>query len=174
MVGRATQLEPLPALVRARLTGLPEPTLVQRITPMTRLVNQSAEQRRQRAQLLSALGVLGVLLACVGIFGLTAYAVARRTQEIGVRIALGATTWRVLQSVMAGFVPAIIGGVVLGLFGAWTASRTFESYLFGVTPTDPATLTAVALLFIAIALLACYLPARRALKVDPVTALRSE
>ena len=174
IVARATEVEPLPPLIRARLTGLPEPTLVQRITPMTRLVNQSAEQRRQRAQLLSALGGLGVLLACVGIFGLTTYAVARRTQEIGVRIALGATTLRVLQSVMAGFVPAIIGGVVLGLFGAWAASRTFESYLFGVTPTDPTTLTTVAVLFIVIALLAGYLPARRALKVDPVVALRAE
>ena len=174
IVARATQVEPLPPLVRARLNGLPEPTLVQRITPMTRLVNQSAEQRRQRAQLLSALGGLGVLLACVGIFGLTAYSVARRTQEIGVRIALGASTRRVLQNVMSGFVPAIFGGVVLGVFGSWAASRTFESYLFGVTPTDPPTLAAVSVLFIAIALLACYLPARRALKVDPVVALRAE
>jgi len=174
MVARTTQVDLLAPLVRARMAGLPEPTLVQRITPMTRLVNQSAEQRRQRAQLMSALGGLGVLLACVGIFGLTAYGVARRTQEIGVRIALGATALRVLQSVMAGFVPAIIGGVVLGLFGAWAASRAFESYLFGVAPTDPTTLTTVALLFIAVALLACYLPARRALRVDPVMALRSE
>ncbi len=174
LVARGTNIEPLPALIRARLSGLPEPTLLQRITPMTHLVNRSAEQRQQRAQLLSALGGIGVLLACVGIFSLTAYAVARRTQEIGVRIALGASSRRVLQSVMSGFVPAIFGGVVLGLFASWAGGRALESYLFGVTPTDPPTLASVALLFIAIALLACYLPARRALKVDPVVALRAE
>jgi ABC-type antimicrobial peptide transport system permease subunit len=114
------------------------------------------------------------LLAAVGIFGLTAYAVSRRTREIGVRVALGATPGLVLRGVMRDFVPAIAGGIALGLIGAWAAARTIEQFLFGVTKHDPVTLTAVSGLLLALGLIASYLPARRALQVDPVIALRSE
>ena len=159
---------------RARLANLPERSIVERIVPFENLLGRTTETRRNRALLFSILAGLGILLASVGIFGLTAYAVSRRTREIGVRVALGATPGLVLRDVMRDFVPAIVGGIALGLFGAWAAARTIEQFLFGVTQYDPVTLTAVSGLLLALGLIASYLPARRALQVDPVIALRSE
>jgi putative ABC transport system permease protein len=162
------------AAARARLTNLPERTIVDRVVPFDELLGRTTETRRNRALLFSVLGGLGILLASVGIFGLTAYAVSRRTREIGVRVALGATPMLVLGGVMRDFVPAIVGGIGLGLFAAWAASRAIEQFLFGVTKYDPITLAAVSLALLVLGLAASYLPARRALRVDPVVALRAE
>jgi putative ABC transport system permease protein len=109
-----------------------------------------------------------------GIYGLTTYAVARRTQEIGIRMALGANAAQVLRTVLGSFAPAIAAGIVIGLFSAWAATGLLAHWLFGIAPTDPLTLAAVSALLTTVALLACYLPARRALRVDPVVALRAE
>jgi len=174
IVARAAQPVAVAALARAQTKGLTEPALVQRIRPFDTFVAASTAQRRRRAALLTILGGLGVLLAAVGIFGLTSYAVARRTREIGVRVALGATPRRVLGVIVGSFAPAIATGVALGLLGAWAATRTIAQFLFGVTPTDPPTLIAAAGLLASVALLATYAPARRALRVDPVVALRAE
>ena len=159
---------------RAQLTSLPAPALVERVIPFDSLVAASTLQRERRATLLSLLGALGVLLACVGIYGLTTYAVARRTQEIGIRMALGANAAQVLRTVLGSFAPAIAAGIVIGLFSAWAATGLLAHWLFGIAPTDPLTLAAVSALLTTVALLACYLPARRALRVDPVIALRAE
>ena len=174
VVARAPQPAALVASARAYTKGLTEPALVQRITPFETFVTRDTAERRRRATLLSILGGLGVLLAAVGIFGLTSYAVARRTREIGVRVALGATPRRVLGVIVGSFAPAIATGVALGLFGAWAATRTIAQFLFGVTPTDPPTLIAAATLLTLVALLATCAPARRALRVNPVVALRAE
>ena len=174
VVVRTMQPAALAPRVRAELADLPERTLVQRVATFDQVLGRTTTTRRNRAVLFSILAGLGILLASVGIFGLTAYAVSRRTREIGVRVALGATPALVLRGVMRDFVPAILGGIALGLFGAWAAARTIEQFLFGVTKYDPVTLTAVSGLLLALGLIASYLPARRALQVDPVTALRSE
>jgi putative ABC transport system permease protein len=174
LVARVENPAALAAAARAQISGLSEPPLILRLVPFETLVARSAAERRRRATLLTLVSSLGVLLAGVGIFGLTSYAVARRTPEIGVRVALGATPQRVLQTIVGGFVPAIASGVILGLLGAWAATQFVSQYLFGVTPTDALTLTTVSMLLVGIALLACYLPARRALRVDPVVALRAE
>lgn len=174
VVVRTENPSSLAAAVRARLTNLPERTLIERIAPFDDLLDRVTETRRNRATLFSVLGGLGILLACVGIFGLTAYAVSKRTREIGLRVALGATPRLVLRTVMRDFVPAIVSGLVLGLLGAWAAARALEQFLFGVTKYDPATLIAVSTLLLSLGVVASYLPARRALRVDPVVALRAE
>jgi putative ABC transport system permease protein len=174
VVARAQDPSALVSLARAQTENLTERALVEQVVPFERFVDRIVLERRNRAQALSVLGLLGVVLAGVGILGLTSYAVARKTHEIGIRIALGATGSRVLQTVIGGFVPAITGGVLLGLLGAWGLTRLLTRFLFGVTPTDPLTLGAVALLLTTVALLACYLPARRATTIDPMTALRCE
>ncbi len=175
VVARATQPVAVAAAARSQTKGLTEPALVRRVVPFDSFVAESTAARRRRAALLSILGGLGVLLAAVGIFGLTSYAVARRTHEIGVRVALGATPRRVLGVVVGSFAPAIATGVALGLFGAWAATRTIAQFLFGVTPTDPPTLMAAGAFLAAVAFLATYLPARRApARDDPVVVLRME
>jgi hypothetical protein len=174
VVVRSDNPAALVATVRARLTNLSERTLVERIVPFDALLGRSTETRHNRALLFSVLGGLGILLACVGIFGLTAYAVSKRTPEIGLRVALGATPTLVLRTMMRDFVPAIVSGLAIGLIGAWGAARALEQFLFGITTYDPTTLIGVTVLLLSLGLIASYLPARRALRVDPVIALRSE
>jgi len=131
-------------------------------------------QERVMATLAGAFGVLALTLACIGLYGLLAYTVARRTREIGIRMALGARGGRVVAMVLAGGTRLVLIGVACGVPAAWAASRSIESMLFGLTPHDPAVIGgAIALLALA-ALVAAYLPARRASHVDPIVALRDE
>jgi putative ABC transport system permease protein len=110
----------------------------------------------------------------IGIYGVTAYYVTQRTQEIGIRMALGAQMSDVLKLVLKGGMILAVSGVVTGLVGAYVLTRWMTSLLFGVSPTDWLTLAAVSVSVLITALLACYLPARRATKVDPLVALRYE
>ena len=144
------------------------------VMPMSELVNQDVAPRRFLAYLLGGLAAIALALACVGIYGVMTYVVTQRTHEIGIRAALGATPHLIVRSILGrGAWLTILGGGV-GLVGAALSGRLISGLLFGVKPTDPPTFTAAAVLLAAVALLACYIPARRATKIDPMEALRSE
>jgi predicted permease len=147
------------------------------ITDITTQTAQSAEtltQERILARLLSFFGLLALMLAAIGLYGVMAYSVAQRTGEIGIRIALGAQTNSVLGLVIWQGVKLVLIGLVVGTLGAIAAKQIIASQLYGVKPTDPATILAVSGLLVSIALVACFIPARRAARVDPMTALRNE
>ena len=125
-------------------------------------------------QVVGLFGILALLLAAVGIYGVIAYSVTQRTREIGIRVTLGATAHEVIAVVGTRVVLIVALGLLAGLSGAVAATRLIQAQLWDVTPTDPATFAAVPLLLIGIGCAACYIPARRAMKVEPVTALRAE
>src|SRR5262249_51261755 len=129
---------------------------------------------KRRTVLLTLLGGLGLALTLVGVFGMTAYAVARRTQEIGVRMAFGATTGNVVRTMLNDAAVPIVLGVVAGIAGAWGGSRLIASFLFQTTPTDVLTFAIAAVTLTVAAVLAAWIPARRAARVDPVASLRAD
>ena len=137
-------------------------------------IDELLTQERLIARLGSCFGGLALLLACVGLYGLLSYEVARRTREIGIRMALGAERADVLRSVASQGLRVTMVGVVAGITAGVAVTRFLSSLLFGLKATDPVTFAGVSLILIAVALLACYLPARRATKVDPMVALRYE
>jgi predicted permease len=135
-------------------------------------VDRALVQERLLASLGTGFGVLGLLLACIGIYGVFAYRLARQTREIGIRIALGARESSVLMLAVRSMVKLLLAGLAVGLPGAWAASRFVESMLFGLRPTDPAVIAVAVALLGAAAFAAAYFPARRAARLDPMTALR--
>jgi len=144
------------------------------IQPMTKLVNDAVARRRFNALLTGVFAAVALVLAAVGIFGVLNYTVSQRTQEIGLRVALGAQTRDVLRLVLGQGVRLIFTGLGIGLIASFGLTRVLAGMLFGITPTDPLTFATVSLLLAVVALLACYIPARRAMKVDPLRALRYE
>jgi predicted permease len=126
------------------------------------------------ATVLGVFGLVALMLAAIGVYGITSYAVAQRTHEIGVRLALGAQLGDVLKLVLGHGLKLTMIGAAIGLFGAYLATRAITSVLYGVSATDPFTFGLVSFLLIGVALIACYVPARRATKVEPLTALRNE
>jgi len=137
-------------------------------------VDRSLVQQKLIARLSSFFGLLALLLAAIGLYGVISYSVTQRTREIGIRMALGAERRNVLRLVIGQGAKLALIGVLAGLGASWALTRWIESLLFGVSPTDRMTFVIIALLLIAVALLACYIPARRATKVDPMVALRCE
>jgi predicted permease len=141
---------------------------------MPEVISDSTATRRFSAILLGSFALVALLLSGVGIYGVISYLIGQRTHEIGVRVALGAQQSKVLCQVLGEGLKLAITGVVIGLAAAFGLTRLMSSLLYGVSPTDPLTFTAVAALLITVALAACYIPARRAAAVDPMVALRHE
>jgi len=138
------------------------------------VANEGYQRDRMSAMLASSFGLVALALAAIGIYGVTSYATAQSTTEIGVRIALGAQRRDVLRLIMGESLRVVLIGVALGALGAFGASRLIREMLFGVTPADPLTFTLAAALMVMVALIATLLPAYRALKTDPIIALRAE
>jgi putative ABC transport system permease protein len=150
------------------------PEIPPKFRTFSQVYSASLGSRRFNLILVGFFGIAALLLATAGVFGVMAYSVNRRTREIGVRVALGASSRDVLRMILGQGLRTTFIGVAIGLAGSLALTRMLESLLFGVTATDPLTFAGVVLLIVAVALLACYLPARRATKVDPMVALRYE
>lgn len=141
---------------------------------MSQVAAESMSRRRFAMQVVGLFGILALLLAAVGIYGVIAYSVTQRTREIGIRVALGASRTAILRWVLKQGLMLTLAGVVVGLVGALALTRLLRSLLFGIGPTDIVTYGVLAIVLTIVALLACYIPARRATKVDPLVALRYE
>ena len=140
---------------------------------MDDVVESTLGQRRLTMLLLGLFASVALALATVGIYGAIAYSVAQRTQELAIRRALGAQRRDILRLVLGQGLGLAVAGVTLGAAGAYAMTRVLANMLFHVSPTDPATFAAIAILFVAVALAAGYFPARRATRIDPMAALRS-
>jgi len=160
--------------VRALVNRVDPAAGIDVMLPMEQLVASSLTRQRFYAILLGAFAAIGAVLGAIGIYGVLAYVVGQRTQEIGIRMALGAERGAVLQMVLRRGIALMTVGIGLGLAGAAGLARYLSSMLYDLTPLDPATYAAAAMLFAAVALVASYLPARRATLIDPMTALRHD
>jgi putative ABC transport system permease protein len=166
--------ESLAATMRASVAGLDGELPVFNIRSMDEFVATASGEQRFQTILLGLFSGLSLLLAAVGIYGLMSFLVRQRTHEIGIRMALGANRGHVLRLVVMKGLTLTAFGVIAGVIGAWALTRLMTTMLFGVTPTDLTTYAVVCGVLVLVALLACYIPARRATKVDPLVALRYE
>ena len=161
------------AATQAVWAGDPEQSTFNIVTMEERIAD-TVWQRRLAGTLFLVFAGLALLLAAIGIYGVMAYTVSQRTREIGVRMALGARSVDVWRLILGQGLKVVVLGVAIGLIAAFALSRVMASLLFGITASDPQTYASVAVLLVIVALLACFVPARRAAKVDPMIALRAE
>jgi putative ABC transport system permease protein len=174
VVRAANSSTPLEGSIRNAVRELDQTLPVYNLWSMDEVVSKSMVQPRFLALLLATFSGIALFLAAIGIYGVMAYSVAQRTQEIGVRMALGARPLHVLRLVFGQSLGMLLIGIVIGLAGAFALTRLMRTLLFEITATDPLTYVSVIGLLAVVALLACYIPARRAAKVDPLIALRYE
>lgn len=170
-----TESDPGPVVAAARaILHAQAPDVPPRFRTFDEICAASLGSRRFNLTLVVVFALTALLLAVAGVYGAVSYAVAERTQEIGVRMALGARSADVMALVMRQGLTTTLAGVTIGVAGPFAAAHAIQSLLFGVVPTDPLTFVAVAASLVGVAGLACYVPARRATRVDPMTALRYE
>jgi len=169
--GNASDLVPA---IRTQLASMDSTIPLAQIRTMDQLLDESLEQQRFRTWLVSGFAAIALLLAAMGIYALISYSVSQRTREIGVRIALGAQRRDVLGMVIREGLQLLMFGSLVGLVGALLVTRIIRSLLYSTSPTDLLSFVAPSLMLLAVALLACYIPARRAAKIDPMVALRYE
>jgi macrolide transport system ATP-binding/permease protein len=170
----ATDPTSMVAAVRSVIGHESHDLALYRVSTQTQAIDRQLSTERVTAQLSSFFGLLALVLACLGLYGLLSYEVTRRTREIGIRMAVGAESHDVVALVLKKAVVLILGGAATGIAAALGVTRLLASFLYGVKAGDPLTLAAVAGLLALVALAACYIPARRATKVDPLVALRYE
>jgi putative ABC transport system permease protein len=173
-VRSAVEPESLVPAVRETVRQIDKAQPVAEVREMEQIVSEAAAQPRFNSLLLSLFAGVALLLAAIGLYGVISYGVAQRTHEIGLRMALGAQRWDVLKMVVGQGMRLVGLGMGLGLIGAFIVTRLLESLLYGVSATDEVTFVGVTVLLLMVALIACYIPARRAMKIDPMTALRYE
>ena len=171
-----TQSDPAPLVpqVRQMISQIDDKLPVVGVTTLTEQINDRLNEERLIAQLVSFFGVLALILACIGLYGVMAQGVARRTNEIGIRMALGARGGNIAWMILRETLYLVLAGLLIGVPAALLGARLIESQLFGLKPADPLTLIAASLVLTIVALLAGYLPARRASRVNPLNALRYE
>jgi putative ABC transport system permease protein len=165
---------PLSAAIKAAILGVDRTQPVYAIQPMTEVVAKSIAQRKLSLILLAFFAASALLLAAIGVYGVLSYSVTQRAGEIGIRIALGARQAQVLLAVEKQGMALVLAGLAVGLAGAMVFTRFMSSLLFRVNSRDPLTFGISAGTLVVVSLFACYLPARRAARVDPMAALRSE
>jgi putative ABC transport system permease protein len=164
----------LAAPVRNAIWSVDKDQTVADIDTMDHIVAEAVARQRFSMLLLGLFAALALLLASIGIYGVMSYSVAQRTREIGIRIALGARRVDVLQMTVKQALKLVGAGMLIGLVAAFLLTRVMASLLFGISATDPITFIGISLVLLAVAILASYVPALRATKVDPITALRAQ
>ena len=176
IVVRTSQPAPsgLDTMIRRAVHEIDAQQFVPAIRPLSQMVSQTLSQSRFNTGLLAVFAAVAIILAAVGIYGVIAYNVAQRTKEIGIRMALGAQRRAMLAMILRQSLTMAAIGIAVGLIGAFAATRLLSALLFGIGATDLATYVSVILLLSVAAFMAGLLPARRAMKVDPVIALRYE
>jgi ABC-type antimicrobial peptide transport system permease subunit len=168
------QSETIVPSLRAAVASIDKDLPLLDIRTQNEQIEDRSKGERTFASLTSGFGLLALVLACIGIYGLMAYSVARRTNEIGIRMALGAQAGRVQRMILREASVLAIAGVAAGLAAGVAMSRLIASMLYGIQSYDPLTYTGAALLLLWVALSACWIPARRAASIDPLKALRHE
>jgi putative ABC transport system permease protein len=164
----------LTASIREEVAATDKNIAVADVKTIGRILEESVEARRLNMMLLTIFAAVALILASVGIYGVLSYSIAQRTHEIGIRMALGARSADVLKLVVGHGLKLVLAGVVIGLGGALLLTQVMKSLLFEVSATDPLTFAVIPLVLTAVALVSSYVPARRAMKVDPMIALRYE
>jgi putative ABC transport system permease protein len=162
------------ASVRRELRQLDPGAIVEKVRTMDRIRDDSISAQRFAMTIIAAFSLMGTVLAAVGLYGVMSHTVMQRAQEIGVRLAIGASAQHILRLILGEGLALAAAGIALGLAGAAALTRVLRSLLFGVQPTDPLTFAAVPALLLAVALLACWLPARRATRIDPLRMIRED
>jgi len=160
--------------IRREVLNIDKEQPVFSINTLDQLIANSIAQKRFSVFLLGIFAAIAMILAAVGLYGVMSYTVTQRTQEIGIRIALGAQQGHVLKLIVGQGLLLTLTGITLGLIAAFVLTRLLSGLLFGVSTTDPMTFVLISMFLLVVSLLACFLPARRAAKVDPIVALRYE
>ena len=162
------------AAVRSAIKQVNKTQYIPQVRTMDEMLAETVAGRRFSMMLVGAFASVALILAAVGIYGVMSYSVTQRTHELGIRMALGAQTSDVLRLVVVQGLSLAIAGVAIGLVAAFALTRLMSGLLFGVSATDPLTFAVISLILTGVALVACFVPARRAAKVDPIVALRYE